>query len=109
VRGVAADRSSRPRRALKPLRCSVGAEEGCRGTLRLYVERLGRKRGLRRIGERKRFFLEAGEYRRVKVRIGRRGGRRLAREHRPSIRARVRYESIAGGTIEKERRYRLRG
>jgi hypothetical protein len=88
-----------------PLRCSAGAEEGCRGTLRLYVKR----RGLKRVGVRRRFDLEAGESRRVAVRIGKRGRRLLARQRRPAIVARVRYESLAGGRRTVQRRYRLRG
>jgi N-acetylglucosamine-6-sulfatase len=98
-------RLGRHHRIRVPLRCSAGAEEGCRGTLRLFVRRRGE---LRRIGERRRFFLEAGESRRVKVRIGKRGRRLLASRRRPVVVARVRYESLAGAMRTVERRYRLR-
>jgi hypothetical protein len=43
------------------------------------------------------------------VRIGKRGRRLLARQRRPTVIARVRYESLAGGMRTVERRYRLRG
>jgi N-acetylglucosamine-6-sulfatase len=101
-------RLGRSGRVSVPLRCTSAAEEGCRGTLRLYakVRRDGDK-VLRRMGAR-RFFLEAGERKRVRVPIRARWRKQLARKRRMTVVARARYESLAGGKLTVERRYTLR-
>jgi N-acetylglucosamine-6-sulfatase len=93
------------------LRCSSGAEDGCRGVLRLYAKVKPRPRArrtvLRKIGA-LRFALEAGTAKRLRVPIRARWRKRLARERALIVIARARYESLAGGRIGVERRYRLR-
>jgi hypothetical protein len=76
--------------------------------VRVYAKVRRNKRSvLRRMGVR-RFVLEAGESRRVRVPIRRHWRRKHARGRTLTVVARARYESLAGGRLGIERRYRLR-
>ena len=90
-----------------PMRCALGADDGCSGTLRLYERRNrpGRDR-LVLMGSR-RFSLEPGQYKRVEVKVRAAARRRLAREHRMTVRASARYVTVAGELERSKRSYRL--
>ena len=101
-------RLGRDKRIGIPMRCALGADDGCSGTLTLYERRKrpGRDR-LVRMGSR-RFSLEPGLYKRVEVKVRAAARRRLARKHRMTVRASARYVTVAGELERAKRTYRLR-
>ena len=100
-------RLGRDKRIGIPMRCAMGADDGCTGTLTLYERRNrpGRDR-LVRMGSR-RFSLEPGQYKRVEVKVRAAARRRLARKGRLTIRASARYVTVAGELERAKRTYRL--
>ena len=100
-------RLGRDKRISIPMRCALGADDGCSGTLTLYERRKrpGRDR-LVRMGSR-RFSLEPGQYKRVEVKVRKAARRRLARKHRMTVRASARYVTVAGELERAKRTYRL--
>jgi arylsulfatase A-like enzyme len=100
-------RLGRARRIGIPMRCATGADDGCSGTLTLHERRSrpGRDR-LVRMGSR-RFSLEPGQYKRVKVKVRAAARRRLARKRWLTVRASARYVTVAGERERVTRRYRL--
>ena len=101
-------RLGRDRRIGIPMRCALGADDGCSGTLTLYERRRGPGRDrLVRMGSR-RFSLEPGQYKRVEVKVRAAARRRLARKRRLTVRASARYVTVAGEFERAKRTYRLR-
>ena len=100
-------RLGRDRRIGIPMRCAAGADDGCSGTLRLHERRArpGPDR-LVRMGSR-RFSLEPGQYKRVRVKVRAAALRRLARKRRLTVRASARYVTVAGELERVARTYRL--
>jgi N-acetylglucosamine-6-sulfatase len=100
-------RLGRDKRIGIPMRCAPGADDGCSGTLTLH-ERRGRpgRDRLVRMGSR-RFSLEPGQYKRVKVEVRAAARRRLARKRRLTVRASARYVTVAGELERVTRTYRL--
>ena len=100
-------RLGRDKRIGIPMRCAPGADDGCSGTLTLH-ERRGRpgRDRLVRMGSR-RFSLEPGQYKRVKVEVRAAARRRLARKRRLTVRASARYLTVAGELERVTRTYRL--
>ena len=100
-------RLGRDKRIGIPMRCALGADDGCSGTLTLYERRRrpGRDR-LVRMGAR-RFSLEPGQYKRVEVKVRAAARRRLARERRMTVRVSARYVTVAGELERAKRTYRL--
>ena len=100
-------RLGRDRRIGIPMRCAMGADDGCSGTLTLDERRSrpGPDR-LVRMGSR-RFSLEPGQYKRVEVKVRAAARRRLARKGRLTIRASARYVTVAGELERTKHTYRL--
>jgi N-acetylglucosamine-6-sulfatase len=100
-------RLGRDKRIGIPMRCAVGADDGCSGTLTLHERRTrpGPDR-LVRMGSR-RFSLEPGQYKRVEVKVRAAALRRLARNRRLTVRASARYVTVAGEPERVARTYRL--
>ena len=100
-------RLGRDKRISIPMRCALGADDGCTGTLTLYERRKrpGRDR-LVRMGSR-RFSLEPGLYKRVEVKVRAAARRRLARKGRMTVRVSARYVTVAGELERAKRTYRL--
>jgi N-acetylglucosamine-6-sulfatase len=100
-------RLGRDKRIGIPMRCALGADDGCSGTLTLYERRNrpGRDR-LVRMGSR-RFSLEPGQYKRVEVKVRAAARARLARKNRMTVRASARYVTVAGELERSKRTYRL--
>jgi N-acetylglucosamine-6-sulfatase len=100
-------RLGRDKRIGIPMRCAMGADDGCSGTLTLYQRRSrpGRDR-LVRMGSR-RFSLEPGQYKRVEVKVRAAARRRLALERRLTVRASARYVTVAGELERATRTYVL--
>ena len=96
-------RLGRDKRISIPMRCALGADDGCTGTLTLYERRKGR---LVRMGTR-RFSLEPGQYKRVEVKIRAAARRRLASKGRLTVRASARYVTVAGELERAKRTFRL--
>jgi arylsulfatase A-like enzyme len=95
-------RLGRDKRIAIPMRCALGADDGCTGTLTLYE----RRDRLVRMGSR-RFSLEPGQYKRVEVKVRAAARRRLARRHRMTVRVSARYVTAAGELERAKRTYRL--
>jgi arylsulfatase A-like enzyme len=100
-------RLGRDKRIGVPMRCAAGADDGCSGTLTLYERRSrpGPDR-LVRMGSR-RFSLEPGQDKRVKVKVREAARRRLARKGRLTVRATARYVTLAGELERASRTYGL--
>ena len=100
-------RLGRDKRISIPMRCALGADDGCTGTLTLYERRSrpGRDQ-LVRMGSR-RFSLEPGLYKRVEVKVRAAARRRLARKGRMTVRVSARYVTVAGELERAKRTYRL--
>jgi N-acetylglucosamine-6-sulfatase len=96
-------RLGRDKRISIPMRCALGADDGCTGTLTLYERR---KHRLVRMGSR-RFSLEPGQYKRVEVKVRAAARRRLARKGRMTVRASARYVTVAGELERAKRTFRL--
>jgi hypothetical protein len=90
-----------------PMRCAMGADDGCSGTLTLHERRSrpGRDR-LVPMGSR-RFSLEPGQYKRVEVKVRAAARRRLARKRQLTVRASARYVTVAGELERATHTYRL--
>jgi hypothetical protein len=97
----------RDKRVGIPMRCAMGADDGCSGTLTLHERRRrpGRDR-LVPMGSR-RFSLEPGQYERVEVKVRAAARRRLARKRQLTVRASARYLTVAGELERASRTYRL--
>jgi N-acetylglucosamine-6-sulfatase len=100
-------RLGRDRRIGIPMRCAMGADDGCSGRLTLHERRHrpGRDR-LVLMGSR-RFSLEPGQDKRVEVKVRAATLRRLARTRRLTVRASARYLTVAGEPERATRTYRL--
>jgi hypothetical protein len=100
-------RLGRDKRIGIPMRCAMGADDGCSGTLTLHERRSrpGRDR-LVPMGSR-RFALEPGQYKRVEVKVRAAARRRLARKRQLTVRASARYLTVAGELERATRTYRL--
>ena len=100
-------RLGRDRRIGIPMRCAMGADDGCSGTLTLH-ERRSRPGPDRLVpmGSR-RFSLEPGQYKRVEVKVRAAARRRLARKRQLTVRASARYVTVAGEPERVTRIYRL--
>ncbi len=96
-------RLGRDKRISIPMRCALGADDGCTGTLTLYERR---KHRLVRMGSR-RFSLEPGPYKRVEVKVRAAARRRLASKGRMTVRASARYVTVAGELERAKRTFRL--
>ena len=96
-------RLGRDKRIGIPMRCALGADDGCTGTLTLYERR---KHRLVRVGSR-RFSLEPGQSRRVEVKVRAAARRRLARKGRLTVRVSARYVTVAGELERAKRNFRL--
>ncbi len=100
-------RLGRDKRIAIPMRCALGADDGCSGRLTVYERRKrpGRDR-LVRMGSR-RFSLEPGQYKRVEVKVRAAARRRLASKRRMTVRVSARYVTVAGELERSKRTYRL--
>jgi N-acetylglucosamine-6-sulfatase len=100
-------RLGRDKRIGIPMRCAAGADDGCSGRLTLHERRArpGPDR-LVRMGSR-RFSLEPGQDKRVKVKVRAATLRRLARKRRLTVRASARYLTVAGEPERATRTYHL--
>ena len=100
-------RLGRDKRIGIPMRCAMGADDGCSGTLTLHERRSrpGRDR-LVPMGSR-RFSLEPGQDKRVEVKVRAAARRRLARKRQLTVRASARYLTVAGEPERVTRTYRL--
>ena len=96
-------RLGRDKRISIPMRCALGADDGCSGRLTLYERRRDR---LVRMGSR-RFSLEPGQYKRVEVKVRAAARRRLARRGRMTVRVSARYVTVAGELERAKHTYRL--
>jgi hypothetical protein len=100
-------RLGRDKRIGIPMRCAAGADDGCSGRLTLHARRGGpRPDRLVRMGWR-RFSLEPGQYKLVKVKVRAAARRRLAPRRRLTVRASARYVTVAGELEHVTRTYRL--
>lgn len=94
-------RLGRDRRLRVRVRCAASEPEPCRGTLRLYI-------GRRRIEvASKRFEIAPGTTTRVRLRLSRRGARRLRAEGQLRVLAIARARDTAGNVGQKQVRFTL--